>query len=198
MYGDIIKIIPFIPVLNGNMVSAEGNRYKKLGNAVETVESSNYETFYVIDINGLLKNRPQINLIQEMSKGKNLWVESGVRLAEDAIDVLMAGAEYAVLNSVLVGLDELKKICALSQNIMLHVECKNNRIHGMNIEYFVNKAEEIGIKKFVMESRDYCVMKTLPKNVEAYVFGKKDEVKKLEASGATGVLLGIQGLDEST
>jgi|GEM_PF-1993298 len=198
MYGDIIKIIPFIPVLNGNMVSAEGSGYKKLGNAVKTVESSKYETFYVIDVNGLLKNKPQINLIQDMSKGKNLWVESGVRLAEDAIDVLMAGAEYAVLNTMLVDLDELKKICGLSQNIMLHVECKNNRIHGMNIEYFINKAEEIGIKKFVMESRDYWAMKTIPKNVEAYVFGKKDEVKKLEASGATGVLLDIQGLDEST
>ncbi|MDI6917183.1 MAG: HisA/HisF-related TIM barrel protein [Thermoplasmatales archaeon] len=255
--------MPFIPVLNGNVVSAEGSRYKKLGNAVKTVESSKYETFYVIDINGLIKNRPQINLIQEMSKEKNLWVESGVRFAEDMVDVLMAGAEYAVLNSVLVNLDELKKICALSQNIMLklcntdfnvicdgkvqstfpsilgifrensvisrpkqfrflwksqmgfskdvrnlqskfrnmqsllHLECKNSRIHGMSTEYFANKAEEIGIKKFVIESRDYWVIKTLPKNVEAYVFGKKDEVKKLEAAGATGMLLDIQGLDES-
>ena len=192
MSGDTIKIIPFIPVLNGNVVDAEGSRYKKLGNAVKTVKSSKYETFYVIDINGLIKNRPQINIIQEMSKEKNLWVESGVRFAEDMIDVLMAGAEYAVLNSMLVGLDELKKICALSQNLMLHMERKNDRVHQMNIEHFADKAKDAGIKKFVMGSRDYWLVKTLAKNVEVYVFAKNDEIKKLEATGVAGLLLDIR------
>lgn len=180
-------------MLNGNVVVAEGNRYRKLGNAVKTVESSKkYETFYVVDINGLIKNRPQINLIQEMSKEKNLWVESGMRFAEDMVDVLMAGAEYAVLNTMIIGLDELKKICGLSQNIMLHMECKNSRIHGMNMGYFAGKAKDMGIKKFVMENRDYWLIKTLAENVEVYVFGKKDDVKKLEAAGVAGVLLDIQ------
>lgn len=192
MSGDIIKIIPFIPVLNGNVVDAEGSRYRKLGNAVKTVKSSGYDTFYVIDINGLIKNSPQINIIQEMSKEKNLWVESGVRFVEDMMDVLMAGAEYAVLNSMLVGLDELKKICSLSQNLMLHMECKNDRVHQMNIEHFADKAKDAGIKKFVMGSRDYWLVKTLAKNAEVYVFAKNDEIKKLEDAGVAGVLLDIQ------
>jgi phosphoribosylformimino-5-aminoimidazole carboxamide ribonucleotide (ProFAR) isomerase len=190
--GDIIKIIPFIPVLNGNVVVTEGKRYRKLGNAVKTVKSSGYDTFYVIDINGLIKNRPQINIIQEMSKEKNLWVESGVRFAEDMMDVFMAGAEYAVLNSMLVGLDELKKICSLSQNLMLHIECKNDRVHQMDIEDFADKAKEVGIKKFVMESRDYWLIKKLAKNAEMYIFAKKDEIKKLGDAGVSGVLLDIR------
>ncbi len=192
MSGDTIKIIPFVPVLNGNVAAPEGNRYRKLGNAVKTVKSSGYDTFYVIDINGLIKNKPQINIIQEMSKEKNLWVESGARFAEDMIDVLMAGAEYAVLNTMLLDLDELKKICVLSQNIMLHIEFKNDRVHQMNIKYFADKAKEAGIKKFVMESRDYWLIKKLAKDAEMYIFAKKDEIKKLEDAGVAGVLLDIR------
>lgn len=192
MSGDTIKIIPFVPVLNGNVAAPEGNRYRKLGNAVKIVKSSKYETFYVIDINGLIKNKPQITIIQEMSKEKNLWVESGARFAEDMIDVLMAGAEYTVLNTMLLDLDELKKICVLSQNIMLHMEFKNDRVHQMNIDHFADKAKEAGIKKFVMESMDYWLIKKLAKDAEMYIFAKKDEIKKLEDAGVAGVLLDIR------
>ena len=189
-----INILPSVFVLDGNIIVPDDKNYKKVGKAVKLIKSIKEDTLYILDVNAITKNKPQINLIQEISKEKNLWVEGAVFL-EDVTDVLVSGAEYAVVNSRFVHWDELKKICNMSQNIMLHVECKNHyrsispEIRNMGIDRLIQAANHMGVEKFIIDTDDHSLLDLLAKNVDVYTFAKKDEIKKLENSGVAGVLV---------
>lgn len=189
-----INILPYVFVLNGTIVVPYNKNYKKIGKAVKLVKSIKEDTLYILDVNVITKNKPQINLIQEISTKKNLWVEGAV-FPEDITDVLVSGAEYAVVNSRFVHWNELKKICNMSRNIMLRVDQKNYyrsispEIRNMNIDRLIQTAKNMGVEKFIIDTDDYSLLNLFAKNVEVYTFAKKDEIKKLESAGVAGVLV---------
>jgi hypothetical protein len=82
-----------------------------------------YRSVYLVDLDGLERNVPQLEYIQELSRDTTLWVDAGVRRADGAIDILVAGAERAVLSSsYLQGPRELKRAWKLSTEIVFEVE----------------------------------------------------------------------------
>lgn len=181
-------------MLNGNIIIFKDKNYREIGKADKLIPSVKEDTLHILDVNAFTKNKVQINLIQEFSIQKSLWVE-GASFLEDVMDVLVSGAEYAVVNSGFVYMEELKKICDLSKNIILHVDFRNHHrsispeIRNIGIDELIQIAENMGVKKFIIEADDYSLMEKIAKNVEVYIFAKKDEVKKLENSGVAGVLV---------
>jgi hypothetical protein len=82
-----------------------------------------YRSVYLVDLDGIERNVPQLEYIQEVSRDTTLWVDAGVRRADGAIDILVAGAERAVLSSAyLQGQRELKRAWKLSTDIVFEVE----------------------------------------------------------------------------
>jgi hypothetical protein len=82
-----------------------------------------YRSVYLVDLDGIERNVPQLEYIQEVSRDTTLWVDAGVRRADGAIDILVAGAERAVLSSsYLQGPRELKRAWKLSTDIVFEVE----------------------------------------------------------------------------
>jgi len=82
-----------------------------------------YRSVYLVDLDGIERNDPQLEYIQEVSRDTTLWVDAGVRRADGAIDILVAGAERAVLSSsYLQGPRELKRAWKLSTDIVFEVE----------------------------------------------------------------------------
>jgi hypothetical protein len=85
-----------------------------------------YRSVYLVDLDGIERNVPQLEYIQEVSRDTTLWVDAGVRHADGAIDILVAGAERAVLSSsYLQGPRELKRAWKLSTDIVFEVELTN-------------------------------------------------------------------------
>lgn len=82
-----------------------------------------YRSVYLVDLDGIERNDPQLEYIQEMSRDTTLWVDAGVRNADGAIDILVAGADRAVLSSsYLRGPRELKRAWKLSTDLVFEVE----------------------------------------------------------------------------
>jgi Histidine biosynthesis protein len=82
-----------------------------------------YRSVYLVDLDGIERNDPQLEYIQEVSRDTTLWVDAGVRTADGAIDILVAGAERAVLSSsYLRGPRELKRAWKLSTDLVFEVE----------------------------------------------------------------------------
>jgi hypothetical protein len=82
-----------------------------------------YPTVYLADLDGLERNDPQLEYIQEISRETTLWVDAGVRTADSAIDILVAGADRAVLSSsYLRGPRELKRAWRLSTELVFEIE----------------------------------------------------------------------------
>ena len=82
-----------------------------------------FKSVYLVDLDGIERNDPQLEYIQEVSRETTLWVDAGVRRADGAIDILVAGAERAVLSSAyLHGSRELKRAWKLSTDLLFEVE----------------------------------------------------------------------------
>src|SRR5579863_10393989 len=78
---------------------------------------------YVVDLDGIERDSPQLDYLQEMSRDGELWVDGGVRTADQAIDILVAGASRAVLSSsALESPDEVGRAWALSQDIVVELD----------------------------------------------------------------------------
>jgi hypothetical protein len=82
-----------------------------------------YPLVYVLDLDGIERGEPQLEYLQEFSRDIALWVDAGTRTADQAIDILVAGAQRVVLSSSrLDGPEELKRAWGLTTQIVFEIE----------------------------------------------------------------------------
>lgn len=98
------------------------------GRAIELFDvidglSAQHRTLYLVDLAAIEGHDPQLDYIQEISRDVALWVDAGVRTAEQAIDVIVAGAQKATLSAArLWGPQELRRAWELSTNLIFELE----------------------------------------------------------------------------
>ncbi len=82
----------------------------------------------VWDLDGIERNRPNLGLVRRF-EGEPLWVDAGVRRAEAVIDVLVAGAERAVVGTkTLRSLSELEEARELTENVVPLLDFVNGEL----------------------------------------------------------------------
>ncbi|HTD81784.1 MAG TPA: HisA/HisF-related TIM barrel protein, partial [Thermoplasmata archaeon] len=70
------------------------------------------------DLGGIERNRPNLEILRRF-EGESLWVDAGVRIADSVIDVLIAGAERAVVGTkTLRALEEFDDARELTENLV--------------------------------------------------------------------------------
>ncbi len=85
--------------------------------------TARYALIYLVDLDGVERGEPQLEFLQELTRDATLWIDGGVRTAEQAIDILVAGAERAVLSSaILRGARELRRAWRLSTEYVFELE----------------------------------------------------------------------------
>ena len=85
--------------------------------------AEDYSMVYVVDLDGIERGDPQLDYLQEIAREVSLWVDGGVRTAEQAIDILITGARRAVLSSAyLRGPRQLKRAWRLSTELVFEME----------------------------------------------------------------------------
>ena len=87
-----------------------------------------YKLLYLVDLDGIERSEPQLDYIQEFSRDLPLWVDGGVRTADQSIDILVAGAQRAVVSTgLLAGPDELERAWGLSTELVVEVPIQGGR-----------------------------------------------------------------------
>lgn len=82
-----------------------------------------YSIVYLVDLDAIEHGDPQLDYLQEIAREVSLWVDGGVRTAEQAIDILITGARRAVLSSAyLRGPRQLKRAWRLSEELVVEME----------------------------------------------------------------------------
>ena len=77
--------------LKKRKIMIEGEEYRPTSN--EILEQFDKDVnIYVLDSDGIEKNKPNLCLYQNLSKSHILWVDTGPRVLGDIVDVIMAGA----------------------------------------------------------------------------------------------------------
>lgn len=127
-----LDVVPTMSVRDGEVVIVRDKKYERLEdedgrplNPAVFAEQvlKEYPRLMVVDINGLETNRPQVEMIQELGELGEIWVDAGLRYAESAIDILVAGASGVVLcTKTIAGVDQLAAAVEMSDSVFLGID----------------------------------------------------------------------------
>ena len=150
-----MKIVPYVtiePRLPFRMGAARAK-------AIEAAKalSGEHEMLYLADIDGIQKNKPQLDVAQRISDELPTMYEGGIRYSNNVIDMLITGAEMAVIGTrTLVDFSELRGAFKLSENITLKVDFRDGivsfdpEITGWAISDLLREVADIGVADVVV------------------------------------------------
>jgi len=150
-----MKIIPYIAI--GTRSPFQLTQSKS--SAFETASglSDRFEKLYLADFDGVFKNKPQLDIAQKISDELPTMYEGGVRYSTNVIDMLITGAERAVVGtSTLVDLSELRGAFKLSENITFKVDFRDGivsfdpEVAGRAISDLFREVVEVGVVDVVV------------------------------------------------
>jgi len=162
---------------------------------------------YVVDLDGIDRGDPQLDYIQEISRDITLWVDAGVRTADQAIDVLVAGARRVVLSSAyLRGLRQVSRAWKLSTELVFELEMAGPHLGPSAADWGTDDPVELartvraaGPDHLVVSPRevepDWGIVRSIAALGPTWVDGSFSvtEAPRLTEAGATG---GIFHLDD--
>ena len=169
---------------------------------------AHHSRIYLVDLDGIERNDAQLEYVQEFSRDVDLWVDTGVPTAEAAIDVLVAGAERAVLSSAaLAGPQELKRAWRLSTDWVFEIElvgggARTRRRYWESTEplALAETARGIGLSDLVLSPReeepDWNLVRALSAGGPTWINGTftTGQKSRLAPSGAAGGIFHIDSL----
>jgi len=170
--------------------------------------SPRYPRLYLADLDGLAHNNPQLEYIQELSRDMPLWVDAGPRNADGAIDIIVAGAEKAVLSSAyLEGLRELKRAWRLSTELVFEIEtgsgvpaADGERWPGADPISLARAARAVGPAPIVLSPRgvdpDWSLVRSIAGDGPTWVDGSFEvrDASRLAEVGAAGGIFHIDSI----
>jgi phosphoribosylformimino-5-aminoimidazole carboxamide ribonucleotide (ProFAR) isomerase len=161
-----------------------------------------YSLLYVVDLDGIDRADAQLDYLQEISRDISLWVDAGVRTADQAIDVLVAGARRAVLSSAyLRGPRQLSRAWKLSTEFVFEIEMVGGRLSPAPVDWGTEDPAELartvrsaGPDHVVVSPRetdvDWSVVRTIARQGPTWVdgsFTRQDEPLLREAGASGGI-----------
>lgn len=170
-----------------------------------------YSLLYLVDLDGIERGEPQLDYIQEFSRDIDLWVDAGVRNADQSIDILVAGAKRAVVSSgMLEGPEELERAWGLSTELVFEIPFEGGKVRACPEWHFGDGAElarsvrKIGVGTVILSPRDsapdWTLVRTISSGGPTWVDGTFDpgEASHLLSTGAAGGIFRINALPDDT
>jgi len=214
-----LDVVPTVSIKDGEVVIVRKKKYERLEDEdgeplapalfVEQVLKQ-YKRILLVDINGIERNRPQVELIQDIAELGEVWLDPGIRHADGIIDLLVCGVEAVVMaTKTVAGVDQLAAAFEMSENIYLSIDWDGAVLGGdesikhMNPRSLADIAKNIGVKKLIFtdlgrgpkkKGLESEIIKELAKGpIPLYVGGGvvKKDLGEIERLGAKGALLSV-------
>lgn len=215
-----MEIIPSISIMNGKVVVVEGGRYKAAldgsGGPFDPCELSEalFEQFgkvFVLDLNGLEKNKPQISVIKAMAGSADIWLDAGARSAEALIDMLVSGAESVVLNLKHIKSEaELSEANEMLDSLIIGAEydmglvCPISGFSGAGVPEAAERIKKAGFDRALFidaksggGALSIGAFSSMPGGISAYVGipgADEEKLREFDAAGISGVMVGLSSL----
>jgi len=146
-------------VLRGRSPIRKEYSNRALSEFSKELRERGFESIYIVDRDGIEKNRPQLDIIQSLSDDFTILYEGGPRSSANIIDMIIAGAEVAYLGtSTLSSLDEIELAHALTENLGLKIDWDDgvigygDGIEGRGLEDLLREAVDFGATDIVVPS----------------------------------------------
>lgn len=151
----IMLTVPYVSIAGRTLLSRPYTRSSMAAFASKLADK--YEKVYVADLDGIAKNKPQLDIVQVIADELPMMYEGGVRFGQNVIDMLITGAAKAVVGTAtIVSLDELQQAFKLSENITFKVDNRDGissfdpRISGRGLLDLSRDVKAIGIDDLIV------------------------------------------------
>jgi Histidine biosynthesis protein len=204
-----LVLVPNLYLESGRIVEAVDDRFEPVldddGKQVDPFDVADrlvarYQRFCVVDLEGLRRNRAQLEYLQELSRSGDLWVDAGIRTGDQVIDILVTGARRTILSTAyLLGPKELRRAWRLSTEILFAVETEGSVVRsrgndwdGQPVPEAVANARTVGVVDVVLRNRgaptDWPLVRQLAAQGPLWVGGDGESTlqSRLPTSGAVG------------
>lgn len=169
-----------------------------------------FPLLYLVDLDGIEKGDPQLDYLQEISRDIAMWVDAGVRSSDQAIDVLVAGANRAVLSSAyLRGPRALARAWKLSTEFVFEIEMHGPSLAPPPGDWGTSDPVELarvvraaGPDHIVVSPREtepeWSVIRSIAGGGPTWVDGSfaVEDAPKIAETGAVGGIFHIDGILE--
>jgi Histidine biosynthesis protein len=186
--------------------SSSGDRFDPFDVLDRLVPS--YSLLYLVDLDGIDRGEAQLDYIQEFSRDVSLWVDAGVRSADQAIDILVAGSRRAVLSSAyLRGPRQLSRAWKLSTELVFELEMAGARLGPSAADWGTQDPVELarvvratGPDHIVISPRetepDWNIVRAVASMGPTWVDGSftVDDAPRLQEAGAVGGIFHLEDL----
>jgi uncharacterized protein related to proFAR isomerase len=193
-----MKIIPLIHLKKRRIIEEKlsGN-----SNFKDLLESAKEDQLYVLDYDGIDKNKPNLCIYQKLSKNHKIWVDSGSRILGDIVDTVIAGAiAITIRNNFWHDIDTLR-IKEVTENKIYSTLNFNKNIYKNVSPSYIQGVDGIvifDIKNNIERDFKYSgFIKDICNTYETYAY----EINEKNANywmklGVTGLLVDIEHLKE--
>jgi uncharacterized protein related to proFAR isomerase len=179
-----MEIIPLINIKNRKIVKFNNQDFININDYLNEYQN---KPIYFLDHDGINKNKPNLCLIQKLSKKYELWVDQGPNVLGDIVDSIIAGAENITIRSNLIDLIDLKNIKdIIEKKIFLNIDFINKyKLYNFDNNKIFDEFKLVEqMKNFVNNNNSY-----------AYIHNKND-IKFLNKYNFKGYLVDIEYFEE--
>ena len=185
-----MEIIPLISMKNRKILE-EGPNFKQ---KLEEIGENNI--IYILDIEGIETDRPNLCTFQKMSKDYEIWVDNGPRNLGDVVDVFMAGASRITLRKHLYPQVDISRIREISENqVFANIEFEEaDDSFNLGIDGFVNFNSRENVEN---DFKYNTFLKQYSSKNKVYSYESNlENVNYWKALGVEGLLVKINKLEE--
>lgn len=208
-----MDVIPVIDIMNGIAVSGKSGRreeYKPLetifaesSDPVEIAKNLPYGRLYAADLDGIMKEAPNIGILEELCRIKRLMMDVGIKNLDDYKRISHLDADIILGSETLQDFETLDAIKKESE-VVASIDIKDGKLMSPFLPGDPLEALDLlknKIKKFIVLdissvgtlSSDFSLLEKFTNpGVEIYYGGgiKKEDIEKLKKIGVSGVLVG--------
>ena len=219
-----MKLIPAISIKDGRVAVADNGAYRYLKNAagqyrspVNLLREMDFpgEEVFVLDIDGLERNTPDLALVKRMAAHEDVWLDAGAGDADSMMDLFVSDATKVVMGTICMGsLEELGRALDISDNVIFSmgydggIISPDQRISGIGLEQMARELEGVGDVKAAMlfdlggiknrRGVDVgAIASIIGRFEEFYVSGhvSEEDIGALEAAGVHGIIMDFRTLE---
>jgi hypothetical protein len=162
-----------------------------------------YDGLYVTDLDGRRHGEPQLDYLQELARDADVWLDAGVRVADEAIDGLVTGARRVILSTAsLTSARELRRAWKMSTELVFElvvspegtVLAMEGEWGGHSPEEVATAARTVGVDTLLYTPRghapNWSLVRLLAAGGAVWVGGgyRPIELPSLADSGAAGAI----------
>ncbi len=174
-----------------------------------------FGTVFVLDIDGIERNAPDLKLIQRSAPLLPIWAYAGSRDIMGIMDVLVAGVDKVIIGTqYLLEMGLLKEAHEMTSNIIISFDhgttmlCPSRNLQSTGIREMARSVKEIGVNIAIFfdlgrvsRGGDLCLGEIgilQEKFEEVYVAGilSPADIDKLAGMGVSGIIADFKSLRE--